>query len=542
MSAAPLHLVGSASARSALTPLARIRRQAERRPDAIALIELGGRRHTRAEFAALVDAVQRGLAAEGFAAGDRVLFSVRPGAAALALVLAVHELGGVLVPLDPGTGDSLFAARIAQVAPRWVLAEGILLARPDGWVARMLRILGMRLAPLGAVPDARYVSVGMVPPGAPHSVRFADLVRRGSGPAVATGPHHQPPPCDDAAESFIVHTSGTTSAPQAVVHTRGSLGAILDAVERELGAGEGDVVYSRELHMLLPALAMGARVVVPRATAFGAKATLHAFVEHQVTHAFLVTRDCRLLLEECTARGDAVSVSLRLLLVGAAPVRSEFLARLGGILPFGCTVWCIYGATEMLPIARVTLAEKVAWEGEGDLVGRLVAGASARVREDGQLCVRGDRLCAGYLGEAPMHEFATGDLARIDQGRVVLLGRAKDMIIRGEQNIYPSLHEPVVERIAGVRRAAMVGLFDRAAADERVVLVIEPAAGVDAVELRARVMREIRSGRSRLDRGALPDDVVVRALPESGRSHKVDKGALRRALGETPDADVNGRA
>lgn len=511
--------------------LERIRAQAASAPDAIALREVGGARWTRGALLALIEATRDGLEAEGFRPGDRALFSVRPGTAAVALAVAVHDLGGVLVPQDPGVGDALFAARVAQVAPRWVLAEGWLLLRAESLALRLLRSLGLRLAPLGGVVGARAVSVGWRPPGSAPALEFDRLVARGQK---ARGVALARPEPDDDLEAMIVHTSGTTSAPKAVVHTRRSLRAILDAVSRELRLASGDVLLARELHLLLPALAAGAECVVPRALRFDAEGTRRAMAALGVTHAFLVTRDCRLLLDACRASRRTLPRSLRSLMIGAAPVRSGFLARLRSILPAGCEAWCVYGATEALPIARVSLEEKVAWEGEGDLVGSPVPGVEVRVDADGQLRVRGERLCRGYLGESPLTEHATGDLARLDAGRIVLLGRAKDMIIRGEHNLYPALYEPLVERIPGVRRAAMIGDFDPERADEEVLLVVEPEPGVPDEALRARVARGIREGPLRIDRAALPDRIVVRALPESGRSHKVDKAALRAALGARP--------
>jgi acyl-CoA synthetase (AMP-forming)/AMP-acid ligase II len=101
------------------------------------------------------------------------------------------------------------------------------------------------------------------------------------------------------------------------------------------------------------------------------------------------------------------------------------------------------------------------------------------------------------------------------------------MIIRGHHNIYPALHEPVVECLAGVRRCAMVGVFDERRADERVVLVVEPEEGVDGDRLRHEVERALRDGPSRIDDAATPDLIIAMSLPVTGRSQKVDKDALR---------------
>jgi acyl-CoA synthetase (AMP-forming)/AMP-acid ligase II len=328
-----------------------------------------------------------------------------------------------------------------------------------------------------------------------------------------------------------VCTSGTTSAPKAVVHSRASLASILHTVSHELAPTAQDVVYARELHLLLPALCSGALAIVPRDFTMQAPHTLRALSRFGVTHAFFNTRDCRLLVEHCESTASRFPASLRSLMIGAAPVRSPFLARLAPLLPAQCDAWCVYGATEMLPIARVSLREKLAYSGAGDLIGRPVAGAVVRLDADGQLFVRGPSLCVGYAGHPAMVEHATGDLARFDGDRLVLLGRLKDMIIRGDHNIYPELYEPLVERIPGVRRAAMLGDFQEAQADERIVLVVEPERGEAVEPLRARVWAAVRAGPLRLDRTAIPDEIRVAELPDAGRSHKLDKRAVRQALG-----------
>ncbi|HEX5632133.1 MAG TPA: class I adenylate-forming enzyme family protein, partial [Gemmatimonadales bacterium] len=127
-------------------------------------------------------------------------------------------------------------------------------------------------------------------------------------------------------------------------------------------------------------------------------------------------------------------------------------------------------------------------------------------------------------------EHHTGDVAHIDGDVITLAGRRKDMIIRGDFNLYPGLYEPTVERIPGVRRCAFVGVYDEFAADERVVLVVEAERGVDEGTLAAKVHRALREGPLRIDAAALPDEIVIRPIPESGRSSKIDKQALRDAL------------
>ena len=63
-------------------------------------------------------------------------------------------------------------------------------------------------------------------------------------------------------------------------------------------------------------------------------------------------------------------------------------------------------------------------------------------------------------------------LARIDGHRLTLLGRRKDMFIRGTQNVYPGLYEPLIAGLPGVSDAAMVGVPDEIGDDRIVVAVV----------------------------------------------------------------------
>jgi acyl-CoA synthetase (AMP-forming)/AMP-acid ligase II len=181
----------------------------------------------------------------------------------------------------------------------------------------------------------------------------------------------------------------------------------------------------------------------------------------------------------------------------------------------------VYALTEVFPAAAVESAEKIGYDGDGDLVGALLPGVEARVDATGQLLLAGPTAADRYLGEEPMRWVATGDLGRVSGRTVTLGGRCKDMILRGAENIYPGLYEPALH-VPGVDLAVLVGV-PAGDGDERVVALVQPVAGADPDAIRDAL-------RSPLDRmgSARPDAVVLADVPLSGRSRKPDRAAASR--------------
>jgi acyl-CoA synthetase (AMP-forming)/AMP-acid ligase II len=517
---------GAAVSVSAATIPDQLADVAARQPDRPALEDTAGERLTYGTLAEQVENVARSLAAAGMAKGDRVLFSVRPSLAAIVLILATARAGGVLVAFDLGMGPALFASRMALLRPRWVMAESVVYALSALAPARRLfRLRGLTLPDLGRLPGARFVRVGRRLPGVPPSYELADLAR-----ATPAGAPAFPDP-EGADPILVVFTSGTTAAPKAVVHTNRSIAASMAVIASSLAIGPADVAYSDKLHLILPALLAGARVVIPRYRRFLAARTLRDLVRYGATQTFGVPSEFQQLLELAARHHIRLPASLRAIFLGAAPVHGGFLARLRETVDVRTRVWCVYGMTEMLPVCRVDLEEKLAYDGPGDLVGAPFTGVRVDLAEDGELIVAGPHLFDHYWGEPSIARHPTGDLATLDPaGRVVLLGRKKDMIIRGQTNIYPALVESIVARVPGVRGCCLVGLYLEDLNDEEVVLVVEPEPGTELPALERRLWREMSGGAHPIDTGALPDRVAFQTLPLVGRSRKVDRPALRARL------------
>ncbi|MCX5150234.1 acyl--CoA ligase [Streptomyces sp. NBC_00320] len=465
-------------------------------------------RATRGELAELADAFAAALHARGLRAGDTVGVAVRPGPRALAVMLALWRLGLRGAVLDPGAGPDVLRARLALAEPSLVLADAAAQA-VAGWarpLARRARLALPDLASLGA-PVA---TVGRRLPGCAPALD-PDAARAG-----VPGQGRRPAYGDSDADAVIVFTSGTTSQPRAVVHTRASLAAGMASVSALFGAADparaGDPVLGGTFFVLVPSLTHGAPVALP--------ARSPAVLARQLRQ--LRPRDTYLTPPQLR---DALGAGARFrgrVWTGSAPASAELLSRVRGA---GAEeAWGVYALTELFPAAAVEARQKAAYEGPGDLVGAPLPGVTAKPDEDGQLLLAGAAARRRYLGEEPEPWVRTGDRARLDgAGRIVLEGRSKDMVLRRAENIYPGLYEPALH-VPGVELAVLVGIpagrGAESAGDERLVALVQPQTGVAEPGLRAALAGPLgRMGSAR------PDAVLFARVPLAGRSRKPDRAA-----------------
>lgn len=455
---------------------------------------------TRGELAELADGYASALHHCGLSSGDTLGVAVRPGARALAVTLAAYRLGLRMAVLDPSAGPDVLTARLALARPALVVADAAAQA-VAGWAGPLARRAGLALPELAGLGPVR--TVGRRLPGS------APTLHPRGGPVPAGSDHD--------GDAVIVFTSGTTSRPRAVVHTRSSLDAGLRAVAGLVRPTPGRPVLGGTFFVLVPALASGAPVALP---ARGARRLLRQLARLTPQATYLTPPQLR----------DALDAGARFtgrVYSGSAPVSAALLARVraaGADDAFG-----VYALTELFPAAVVSAAEKAGFDGAGDLVGTPLPGVTATLGPGDELRLAGPSAAHRYLGGPPVHRVSTGDVARLDGGRIVLAGRCKDMILRHADNIYPGLYEPALH-VPGVNLAVLVGV-PAGDGDERLVAVVEPTPGAAVDAVRAALAGPLaRMGAAR------PDAVLFATVPVAGRSRKPDRReAAKLAAGYLAD-------
>jgi acyl-CoA synthetase (AMP-forming)/AMP-acid ligase II len=489
----------------------RIGTQASHTPDKIVLQDTDGTSCTYHTFVNQVDLFAHELQQRGVSYGDRVLFLERPSIRAMQIFFALYRVGAIAVIADPAMGRENFRSRVEYSDCKYVVLDKTLnLIKNIPGAVSILRRFYPTIPDVGNVLPEVIVLVGVEK----NTISTEEIM------------------IDDSQDALIIFTSGTTSKPKGVVHTYGSLFHTLKLIQEKINTGKNDVFLSSQLHFSIIALISGATAVIDTTTTFSASAYIKNVERLQPTHTFLLPSEGQKLIDHMSSSSAVLSESLKFVMFGSAPVLVGFLARFKKVIHIETTILCIYGSTEILPICITNAKDKLAFAGKGDYLGKPLPGIKVEIKDD-ELLVAGNNLCARYLHQDDtLNHFTSGDHGFItDDGSIVMIGRKKDMIIKDHHNVYPSLFEPTISRIPGVKACAMVGVYNQDTQDEEIHLYIEKdfVSMSDAV-FKKEVTKALHSGSHSIDSYAFPDHVHILEIPRSGRSQKPDKQALRSLL------------
>ncbi len=480
-------------------------------PDQPALSVVGGKTTSYGELTARSIEIATGLQASGHQAGDRTLILAELNADTLAYIIALLRIGGVPVVADPGTGRAVLQARIDESSAKWVLlSPALYLIRNHPILQRIIRQKRRDLPYLFRVRLPKNIVIATNKP-LPGEISIHTLLGR-----------HKIAKIRQAGdEALIVFTSGTTGSPKGVVHTHKSLTQTVKAMSG-LIRHDKPVLYTHQPYFVLLGVVLGAHVILSNKE-FSAKLFVENSNKYKPTITFGPPGEFIPVINYLKNKKILFPQSYKQVMFGSAPITQSFLKkfkRVAGTV----SATCMYGMTEAIPISSIDMDEKLAWRGQGDILGSAVKGISIKVESE-ELFVKGNHVIKNYLSKKSQTWIATGDLVSIDADNIILKGRKKDMILRRSYNIYPGLFESTIQNIEGVQACALFGVYDDKLEDERIILAIETEDTVSLTE--NDILEQLKNGPNSIDANALPDKVVFTKIPRAGRQSKIDKNALQ---------------
>ncbi len=448
--------------------------------------------------------------------GDRVVVQADKSPRAVLLYLACLRRGAVYVPLNPAYTPSEVFYFLSDSEPKLFVCTAAAAEElaPVAEAAGVPHLLTMDPAGDGTLAEA---CAGLAP-----------------DPAVAATA------ADDLAA--ILYTSGTTGRSKGAMLSHRNLASNALALHRIWGWAPGDVLLHVlpifHVHGLFVALHCallnGSPILfMPR---FDAEGVLRLLPRATVMMG-VPTFYTRLL--EQPGLTPEISRGMRLFISGSAPLLEETFHAWERRT--GHRILERYGMTE----AGMITSNPLEGERIAGTVGFPLPDVEARIADDrgkvlppgetGILEIRGPNVFKGYwrMPDKTAAEFRddgffiTGDLARMDaDGRVSIVGRARDLIISGGFNVYPKEVELLIDDIAGVGESAVFGVYHPDFGEAVAAAVTRSGAGgVTEAEILEALSR-------RLARFKLPKRIYfVDELPRNAMG-KVQKNQLRDRYGD----------
>jgi acyl-CoA synthetase (AMP-forming)/AMP-acid ligase II len=427
------------------------------RPDALAVVDADGT-STNAELASAASRLAAALAERGIGAGDVVSIQLPNRVEGVVAAVAALSLGAVINPLLPNYRARELSHVFTTARPAAVVTPGEYRGTDHrDLVAEVVAATGV--APLHVVVGDR---------AGPSSVGYDALVAAGSDAPLGSGPAD--------AVSEVIFTSGTEAQPKAIMHTEQTTNFSVRVAFDDLGVGPSDVVWMPSPighstgfnYGVRFALYHGLPLVLQDRWDAGAAAEL--IERYGCSYTLAATTFLQDLIGAATASGTDLS-SLQHFGCGGAPVPGHLVDEAAA---HGVRVLRLYGSTEVLVGTWNRATSTPAQRRDTD--GLAMTHVELEVRDDdgpvvpgqpGELFTRGPNTCVGFFGD-PERTAATfgddgfvrsGDLVTIgDDGYLTVVGRKKEIIIRGGVNIAPREVEELIVAFPEVERVAVVGL------------------------------------------------------------------------------------
>jgi fatty-acyl-CoA synthase len=444
-----------------------------------------GIRWSYGELAERVEALATGLLSLGLERGDRVGIWAPNCAEWLLTQVATARAGLVLVNINPAYRGFELEYSINKVGCR------VLILAPAVKTSDYLQIVN-DLAPelcssapgdshAAALPELRAV-IRLGSERTPGMLNFADVCAAGT-PADRQRLDAIAASLDPGDAINIQFTSGTTGSPKGATLTHRNIlnngyfvGHALQLQERDRVCIPVPLYHCFGMVMgNLACIAHGATMVYP-AEVFDPLATLQT-VQLECCTALYGVPTMFIALLDHPQFGSFDLSRLRTGIMAGAPCPVEVMNRVAKDMHMS-EVTIAYGMTETSPVSTQTAVDDPL-EIRVSTVGRVHPHVAIKIVDPtrrtvargkpGELCTKGYSVMRGYwnddarTGEAIDAEgwMHTGDLATMDaQGYVNIVGRIKDMVIRGGENVYPREVEEFLYRHPGVQDVQVIGVPD----------------------------------------------------------------------------------
>ncbi len=454
------------------------------------------------------------LSASGVKKNDMIVIAIPAGIDFIALMYATILLRAKVAIIDPEMGPQLYKVKFEQLKPDWTFVDTRLLMLQEH---RLLRWLYFKLADKPVFfPKYKGLKIIGCGPKLPLMQRYTHLSSLKKKPFVESEITSD----EDDHDYLITYTSGTVNEPRGVLHSLSALFKSIDLLSKLVGNKPGDIMATYLPHFALIGIAAQLPIFLYD-NKLSTKQKINLFTNNAISILFGPPSDFLPLIKYCENMHDKLPSALKHIMLGSAPVHESFLKRLTAVASKDIKITITYGMTEHLLISTVDGIKKIHYEGEGDFLGKPVEGVEIKIADDGELLVKSGQLYTRYFHLNNRDEFhASGDLARIDDdGNILLLGRKKEMIIRGNTNIYPALYEGTIKKLPGVDEVAMVGIYNVEKEDEEVFLAVEASGDVTEKYL----IDNISYGEFQIEKNALPDKIYFMKIPRKGRQNKINR-------------------
>jgi fatty-acyl-CoA synthase len=434
-------------------------------PERQALVDLpAGRRYTYAELNGRANRAANLMRERlGVQKGDRVSILAHNGLAYLDLFYGLAKIGAVLAPLNWRLVAPELIYIVNDCRPK------VLLCGPE-----FVGVLGKMRSEI----DVLHI-LGVEGAQIEDSLTYETWL-------MAHSPAEPPRPALEPDDTYaILYTSGTTGRPKgAMIPHRQVLWNCINTIT-SWGLTENDVspVFTPLFHagglfaFLTPLFYAGGRIVMFRT--FDPNAMFHAILDEKCTVVLGVPTIFRMIMDH-PGFGEADFTHVRFFISGGAPLPvelvQEWLAAKGGVFRQGYGLTEVgancFSMTDEQSVSKLGSVGKPIFHSQMRLINP-DTGQDVPAGQDGELLIAGPHVCTGYwqnpeastdalwidpaTGSGPW--FRTGDMARKDDdGFYTIIGRYKEMIKSGGENIYAAEVEAVLCEHPAVCEAALIGL------------------------------------------------------------------------------------